>query len=128
MRILRTTLVVMLALLWAPMASHCLLESSLSLTSLSCCGHQDVAGPHENDCHSDACDTVESAQYKTAQQRLTVPLPKLQLHFETAPLASATFEPVVGLFPEHPSAPPNLSSAWRFTCRAALPPRAPSLV
>jgi hypothetical protein len=116
----------MLALLWAPLASHCLLESTLSLTSLSCCDHQDMAGQHGNDCHNAACDTVEAGQYRSALQRLTVLPPPLQLHFESPALILVAAEPAPNLIREHPDAARTPPASWQFFFRTALAPRAPS--
>lgn len=115
----------MLALLWAPLASHCLITSVLVSDSLSCCDHQDLSAPQENDCH-DACGNVENGQYHSVLQRLTIPPPALQLQFEAPLLVEVGSAPESGLVRQHPDANRTPPSSWQFLCRTALPPRAPS--
>jgi hypothetical protein len=127
-RILRTTFIVMLALLWAPLASHCLLESVLTSEFLSCCDHQATPAPHENNCHSDSCATVEAGQYQSALQRLTLAPPTLQLHFESHLLTPSALTLVAGLPGERSDTAVPPPAPWQFVFRTALSPRAPSLV
>jgi hypothetical protein len=119
-------MVLMLALLWATATSHCRLESGLGLAALTCCDHQEVSDQHENDCHNNACDMVESGQYQSTLQRLTVPAPKLQLHFESPAPAPAALEPVAMLPHERSDTAFLPLAPWQFVFRAALPPRTPS--
>ena len=77
MRTIKTILTLLLATLWLPITSHCLLfESANGFAALSCCSHAEMAdnlGHHEDECATDSCSIVEDAQYKSSQQRLTVP-------------------------------------------------------
>ena len=129
---IRAALAILLATLWLPVSSHCLLlEVSSGLESLSCCTHtkaQEAAPHHEDDCATDACSVIEDAKYKSSFQRVTVPvldthvLFELPPQFETAPTCSASNPHQLA------DSLARLPVAWQFSVRTALPPRAPSFV
>lgn len=129
---IRAALAILLATLWLPVSSHCLvLEVSSGLESLSCCTHTAAqeAAPHpEDDCATDTCSVVEDAKYKHTLQRVTVPALDLHLLFELPPLR----EPALPLCASRPhqldDSLARLPMAWQFSARTALPPRAPSFV
>ena len=129
---IRAALAILLATLWLPVSSHCLvLEVSSSLESLSCCTHTEAqeATPHpEDDCATDACSIVEGAKYKHTLQRVTIPALDLHLLFELPPLR----EPALPLCASRPHQLDDflaqLPGSWQFSFRTAAPPRAPSLV
>jgi hypothetical protein len=127
-QILRTNFVLLLALLWAPLASHCRIEAVVSLEALACCDHQAAADSHQKDCHNSACATVESGQYQSALQRLTVPPPDLQLHFELAAPKLIVLSSRFARSGARLSAAAPPPASWPFAFRTALPPRAPSFV
>lgn len=115
----------MLAVLWTPITSHCLLEQVPGLGFLACASDCASTGDSDND--ADACQSVESASYKIEDSQplvsdftFAVALLKPILAFDRPPqkdpsLASRT------------DTPSDIPSAWQFAFRTALPPRAPSL-
>lgn len=132
MRMIRTMLTLLLAIIWLPVSSHCLLTEVISgFESISCCAHSDTKNPpasHQDDCATDACATVEGAQYKSSFQRVTVPVLDHHVLFELpapllTPLPLATISThsagdTLALLP----------AAWQFSVRTALPGRDPSFV
>jgi hypothetical protein len=119
----------LLAILWLPVASHCMiLESVSSLDFLSCCAHEESTTHHDDDCSTDACAIVEGAQYKSSLQRVTVPPLDMHVLFEFPPLleTEAPFQ-ILGLH-QSDEALSQLPVAWQFSARTALPVRAPSFV
>jgi hypothetical protein len=132
-RRLKTILTVLLAVLWLPVTSHCLLfESGTDSSFLSCCTHTDDASTeaehHQDECATDPCSIIEGAQYKSSLQRLTVPPFVAQIVFQLpAPLDASLLLPRIVLRPSD-DALSRLPVAWQFSARTALPPRAPSFV
>lgn len=132
MRTIKTILTLLLATLWLPITSHCLLfESANGFAALSCCSHAEMAdnlGHHEDECATDSCSIVEDAQYKSSQQRLTVPPLDTQVAFELPPLLDTTLiSASVGTY-QSGNALAHLPVSWQFSARTALPVRAPSFV
>jgi hypothetical protein len=122
-----------LALLWAPLAVHCQLETLPGLAFLACGDPSDgdccePVSPHEeSDCEGDACAAIESGAYKTELEELDLNASasgpsacSISADREEAVLRTAAFLPL-------PCAPPELPVVWQFLLRAAAPPRAPSL-
>jgi hypothetical protein len=116
-----------LALLWVPVTSHCLLEQFPPWHSLLGCDTHGSASHQHTDCDQDACSVVESGLYVPTP----VPVKILEPDWipapggvvtETIPLIVQTaenrFAPVL--------APPELPPSWLFLFRAAPAPRAPS--
>jgi hypothetical protein len=109
-----------LALLWAPLTSHCAWESIPALQMFQCAA--DTA--EDTDCEGDACAQVETASYKITDPQTSVPAPSFiaLIEFSLTELAPpARSLPVTTI-------PPEVPTTWRFCFRAALPPRAPDLV
>jgi hypothetical protein len=128
----KAILTILLAVLWMPISSHCLLwEVTSGLESLSCCTHtetEEKAPHHDEDCATDSCSVVERAKYQSFFQRVTVPALDTHVLFELLPLPEpALTSKAPG---PHPSddALARLPVAWQFSARTALPPRAPALV
>jgi hypothetical protein len=116
----------LLAVLWLPIATHCDLANLPGLEFLACCDHSDVAPHQDENCRQDACDVVESGNYKVEERPVSVPAPALLAVF------------LLPLVPDNPpalqaspniatSTPPELPQRWQFVFRTALPPRAPSI-
>lgn len=116
----------LLAVLWMPVSSHCLLETAELIHHDACC-QPDFGGDHSHG--HDAADgncQVESRQL--AVQKTDV----LKACVLVALLSSAEFSnagtsdgPLIA-----PSgvAPPELTTSWQFVSRTAVPPRAPSIL
>lgn len=133
MRRLRTALTLLLAILWLPVTSHCLLfESIASPELLTCCSHETASTPesshHQDDCASDACAVVEGAQYKSSLQRVIVPVLEHHILFELpAPHSTPATLAASGTLGSDDTLA-RLPGAWQFFARTALLPRAPSFV
>ena len=119
-------LALMLALAWAPLMSHCALETIPALHWMAC---QPAAGS-ESDANShcdDGCCAAESSAYRAPAAQF------IHLDFDSVlPLVNAldwlAVEPP-SEFLLRPSSdpPPELLPTWQFVRRTALQPRAPSL-
>lgn len=107
-----------LAIVWAPIASHCAWEGMPGLQLFQCA--TDV--PQDSDCAQDACARIETASYKSSDSETIVPSPvRLTIVLET----------VLARDLPAPLPPPGIGESkripgWRFAHRVALPPRAPS--
>ncbi len=126
-RFTRPVAVVLLAL-WGLATSHCLLERLDGFEFLACCQHADKAPHEDNDCDGDGCAVVESGLYLFEDNPALMP----GLVYLTA-LSPWDFvvELPVDFNPSLSAASPvssELPRFWQFHYRAALPPRAPSLV
>jgi hypothetical protein len=129
MRTLKTTLTLLLAIVWLPISSHCLLlESASNLAVLACCGNEATTSHNENACDSDGCAVVEDAQYRSSVQRIAVPTLGMTLVFELPPLRVATLKSAAIAAHQSDDALAQLPVAWQFSFRTAAPPRAPSFV
>jgi len=132
MRTIKTTLTVLLAIIWLPVSSHCLLvESVAAFEFLACCTHSDQAEPaehHEADCATDVCSDIETAKYKSSVSRIDVPARETRICFAPPPLLEAhPLSTTVDPCPAHTDHS-KLLVTWQFSSRTALPARAPSLV
>lgn len=128
MRLVKTVLIVLLALVWAAASNHCKLEQIPGLEFLSCCVHEDT-GPHEDDdCATDGCATFENQLYKTETARVSVAAPVLLFTAFLSPLWVELSPPVPVNHVPPDAAPTVLPRVWQFSYRTALPPRAPSLL
>ncbi|MGV3754878.1 MAG: hypothetical protein ACO1QS_05810 [Verrucomicrobiota bacterium] len=115
-----------LALLWVPVSSHCLLEIAELIHHDHCCqpsfGHDHS---HGHDAADGNCQ-VESRQLAGPKQDV------LKVYLLVSLLDNAAFS-----LPERTSlsglisdgvAPPELRPTWQFVSRAAVSPRAPSIL
>ncbi|MBM3836601.1 MAG: hypothetical protein FJ398_01355 [Verrucomicrobia bacterium] len=124
MRRIKTTLALLLVAFWAPVSVHCKLELVPGLEFLQC----ETETPAESDCDEDGCQVIESARYKTEENAVVVVPAFNQM---AAPMAASFCEPAplrLAKFRIPSTAPPELPRSWQFFERAALPPRAPSIV
>ena len=122
MHLVRTMRVVgmLVALLWAPITSHCLLETIPGLEFLHCESEADT--PESQDCAEDVCQVVESGDYRVQDNSDLLEFLALAVTFPTAGP-----QPIIHLlnFPSTRSLVFDCSSRWQFLCRTALLPRAP---
>ena len=113
--------------LWGLATWHCELEQLPGLEFLVCCHHPGQTPHQDNDCEQDGCATVESGLYMVEGVATSAPPPVMVLAsglwFPPESVSGTPLPPV-----RRSSAPPELLRVWHFTFRAALPPRAPSLV
>ena len=130
-RTLRTWLVVLLALAWVPLTSHCRIEALIDVGFLQC--EADAPANHAGQEHGkpcgdeDNCCAVEFAKYPSSRQQDFLPafLPVFLPSENSAsihPPLPAGGSPGILTPP-----PPDLPVSWQFSLRAALPPRAPSI-
>lgn len=127
MRKLRTALIILLALAWVPLTSHCKLESLPGWEFLRCASEAPLTPEEGDPCDEDGCCAVEFAKYQSSRQQEIAPVLLLGI---------LPADPLGALDPLHPvgaglgiptSLPPELPVSWQFSLRAALPVRAPSL-
>jgi hypothetical protein len=119
--------IVLLALAWAPLTSHCQLESIPGLEFLHCSpeGHAST-GDGGDPCQDGACCSIESAKYQSPRQQQIIPI-------VLALPPAGCFEVLERLLPVEISlatltaGPPLFQNGWQFFFRTALSPRAPSL-
>lgn len=118
----RTVLLMLLALLWAPVTSHCMFERLDGFDFLSCCTHEEeTAEPahhEEEDCSTDACAVVEEGSYKL-QDHDDLLASVTEVSYQARPKRTDTM--VGGARP-----PPDIAVGWQFSHRAAPLIRAPS--
>ena len=121
-------LALMLALAWAPLMSHCQLESASDLAFLRCAPDAQPPASVPGHCDGPSCCAVESGKYQAPSHQQIVPVFALALlSFDFVADSGNSLPPQVTL--DLPAtAPPELSKAWQFISRAAPPCRAPSLV
>ena len=125
-RLLRNTLLLLLAAAWLPLTSHCKLEALPGLEFLQCADgqacHQDADVPNDGGCCS-----LEAAHYfLPSQQPDVAPALLLALPAFESPLALVRGLPAPVSLGILTAAPPDLPASWQFVFRTALPPRAPS--
>ena len=121
-------LALLLALAWAPLMSHCALETVPGLKFLRCASEGQTPASAPGHCDGTSCCAVESGVYQAPSHQQIVPAFALAL-LSFCAVADAGYPPS----PRVPvdlltSAPPELATAWQFTSRASPPCRAPSLV
>lgn len=108
--------------LWLPVTNHCRLESVPGLEFLRCA----TAVPTGSDCDGDGCDVVEDGFYKVEEANVVAVQPLCVPVFHLAPLIDHS-PPEISNYLLSAATPPELGNTWQFSCRAAAPPRAPSL-
>ena len=113
--------------LWGLATLHCDLEQVPGFDFLAWCHTSDAAPHQDNDCEQDGCSDVESGLYRIEEQAAAVSAPLLLLSFVLPVWEPPSLSAAPDLEPLNCS-PPELPQAWQFSCRTALPPRAPSLV
>lgn len=116
----------LLALLWVPLVSHCDLEHLPGMDLLACLEQPESAPHQDEDCQTDVCGSVESANYRTEDQSVAAPVSVLAEPVVTPLLTAEPASASVAVLAIQ-SLPIELSVRWQFAFRAAAPPRAPSL-
>jgi hypothetical protein len=129
-RLLLRPLALLLAVFWLPVTQHCGLEA-VGVLVQSC---EQAAGVHDCDggAHApDGCTLVESGSYKSNVDPVHVAAPLLlPLVVDVICFAGPDVKPVAEPVIEAAAVerPRNWVPTWHFVQRAALSPRAPSLV
>ena len=125
---IKAMVALMLALVWAPAVSCCVVEASGLLGKRDCCSKKhthSVPGPGNCD---KPCGALASASYLPQESQLFVIAPVAVPLFDCADILS-DIQPASRVGRElHATAPPDLPDPWQFSLRMALSPRAPSFV
>jgi hypothetical protein len=123
---LKTLCAVLLALLWVPVTSHCLMEDAGLIHHDACCETHEAEASHGHDAADGTC-RVESSGYQLPKPHETLAVPTLP-DLLVGCFAMACDLPVSALTPPEPAdSPPRLIAVtWQFSSRAAPSPRAPS--
>lgn len=126
-RIFRTWLAIVMALLYLPASGYCLLEKTGLVTPVDCCAEGTSHDQNEQTPCDYGCCPIEYAVYSSFDSGaadLAVP-PADVIFLAAVLLPELPVEvPVVQLERQ----PPDISKSWQFSFRTALPPRAPSLL
>ena len=127
LRRIKPFLMLVLALLWVPLTSHCRIESVPGFEFLRCSANDHGSSQGTDACEQNGCCAIEDANYQAPRQQEITPI------VVVATLRTAMFDPLeqsppapvsVGILP---APPPELPTCWLFSLRTALPVRAPSL-
>lgn len=123
---IKAVVAVVLALVWLPAVSCCLIDASGLLGKQDCCSKEHSHRPSVPGNCDQPCGALASASYLPQQSQLLV----------IAPLGAPLFDSTVPLIEIHrptgvgrklpATAPPELAGHWQFSFRTASPPRAPS--
>ena len=127
MRFIKTMLILLWALVWAPLAAHCQLEVATGAHFLSC----ELRGAAPSDplshCHDTGCCAWESGHYQLPQNQAPInPIFLAVISSARITDLDDDLSPCMSVVRLTP-APPELQTSWRFFFRTALPVRAPSL-
>ena len=126
MQRIKAAVALMLALVWLPAVSCCLIDASELLGKQNCCSKEHshpASGPGNCD---KPCGALASASYLPQQSQPHVFAPVGVPMFEVASFLMPVQRPV-GIGRDLPAtAPPELAGHWQFSFRTALSPRAPS--
>ncbi len=117
---------VILALLWLPVTSHCLLEEAGLIHHDACC--QTTLGEDHSHGHDAADGSCQVESRQIAAQKHDVLKAVVLVTFLAAGELFSTDLPAVTSISGDGVAPPELSPTWQFVSRAAVSPRAPSVL
>jgi len=124
---IKAAVALVLALVWLPAVSCCLIDASGLLGQRDCCSKEpahSVPGP--GNCN-EPCGILAATTYLSLLDPLLVIPPVSVLLFDGTTSLWEVRQPA-GIGRDQPAtAPPELAGCWQFSFRAALPPRAPSL-
>lgn len=121
-------MIVLLALVWVPLTSHCRIEALPGLEFFRCATEAQAPVEQGDPCAEGGCCALEAAQYHAPRPDDALPTSLLGL------LISDAFGVVERSLPPEvwvgvlTAAPPELSVSWLFYVHAAPRPRAPSFV
>ena len=123
---IKAAVALVLALVWLPAVSCCLIDASGLLGQQECCSKEHSHRPSVPGNCDQPCGALASASYLPQQSQLLVVAPIGVPLLDTAfPLIEIHRPAGVGrAFPV--TAPPELAGHWQFSFRTAAPPRAPS--
>lgn len=123
---IKAAVALVLALVWLPAVSCCLIDASGLLGKQECCSKEHSKSPPSPGKCDQPCGALASASYLPQQSQFLV----------IAPIGVPMFDPAFPLIEVHrpadvgrelpATAPPELAGHWQFCFRTALAPRAPS--
>ncbi len=122
----RTAIALLLATIWLPAVSCCLIDASGIVGHQDCCSRDHShSTPGPGNCDQ-PCGALASASYFPQAGQVLILAPISSPLFDGLDIESSapTAVRVSRDFPA--TAPPELTSRWQFSLRAAPPPRAPS--
>ena len=124
----RSLIVVLLALGWVPLTSHCAIEALPGFEFLRCAADLHAAEDGADPCEDDGCCAIEFAKYQSPrQQDITPAALVLVLSADDFLLLLAQWIPAHETLHILTAGPPDLPTSWQFLQRTALPVRAPSV-
>jgi hypothetical protein len=109
-----------LMLLWVPITAHSTQENIPGLQFLQCATDAD----EKEGCEDDGCTQLESATYKISDTRTDFLPPAFTALFAFVAVEFRADKQRPGAI----EVPPQIPCSWQFSCRTALPPRAPSFI
>jgi hypothetical protein len=123
---IKTVVALVLALVWLPAVSCCLIDASGWLGKQDCCSKEHSHSvPDPGNCDK-PCGALASATYLLQQDELLLLAPVSVVLFDCA-FALMEVQRPAGIGRHLPAtAPPELAGHWQFSFRTALSPRAPS--
>lgn len=125
---IKALVAVVLALVWLPAASCCLIDAAGWLGKQQCCSKEhSQRAPGNGNCDQ-PCGAVASAILLPQQSHSLIFAPVGVLPFDSA-TALAEIPRLMEIGRDLPAtAPPELAGHWQFSFRTALSPRAPSFI
>lgn len=126
MQRIKAAVALVLALVWLPAASCCLIDAAGWLGKQECCSKEhSQRAPGPGNCDQ-PCGALASATFLPQQSQPLIFAPVGLLLFNSATTLPEIQRPF-GVGRELPAtAPPELAGHWQFSFRTALAPRAPS--
>jgi len=123
----RQVFVLLMVALWLPATLHCAVDQAELFESEPACCDEAQENEPENEACTEQCSVVAPGINKGSAENALVAVPLLV--GLVAWLTPVELEPPTLPGLDKPlNAPPELARTWQFVARAALPPRAPSLL
>ncbi len=132
-RLIRKITSLLLVVLWLPTAQHCVLEAAGLLSAQAeHADHAQCCESVDGVCDAGACNLLEGGDYQPSTAQVIAPVPNFTVCTWVVwvqPFAFLIETDVEACAPWTSfERPPDWSPTWQFVQRAALSPRAPSLV
>ncbi len=126
---LRKLLLMLMAALWLPTATHCAMEAA-GLVSEETEAHAGCCGSSSGACETESCNLLESGHVQPESCEAVLPVPDLCVILDLMVIVRG------GMMPDATEVamatawerPDDFSPIWQFRERAAALPRAPSLI
>ncbi len=126
MQRIKAMVALVLALVWLPAVSCCLIDASGLFGKQDCCSKEHCEStPAPGNCDQ-LCGALASASYLPQQNQVIVIAPVVLPLYDGMDLLTEAQRPVKIGRKLPATAPPELAGHWQFFFRTASPPRAPS--